>query len=83
MKIATWNVNGIRARLELILLWLQDRKPDLIGLQEIKIVDNEFPHEEFERIGYHAITHGQKSWNGVAILSREPTDLVQQGLPGE
>ena len=83
MKIATWNVNGIRARLELILLWLQDRKPDLIGLQEIKIVDNEFPHEEFERIGYQAITHGQKSWNGVAILSREPIDLVQQGLPGE
>ena len=83
MKIATWNVNGIRARLELILLWLQDRKPDLVGLQEIKIVDEEFPHEEFHRLGYHAITHGQKSWNGVAILSQKPVDLIQKGLPGE
>lgn len=83
MRIATWNINGLRARLELLLLWLRDRKPDVVGLQELKLQDELFPHAEIEAAGYHAIVHGQKSWNGVAILSREPAIATQVGLPGQ
>lgn len=83
MRIATWNVNGIRARLALLLLWLGDRKPDVVGLQELKIEDGGFPHAEIAAAGYHALVHGQKSWNGVAILSREPAVATQVGLPGQ
>lgn len=83
MRVATWNINGLRARLELLLLWLRDRKPDVVGLQEIKIEDAGFPHAELEAAGYHALVHGQKSWNGVAILSREPAVATQVGLPGQ
>lgn len=83
MRLATWNVNGLRARLEYVLLWLQDRKPDVVGLQELKLMDAQFPLDAFEEIGYKAITHGQKSWNGVAILSREPVTNCSRGLPGE
>ncbi len=72
MRIATWNINGLRARLDLLLLWLRDRKPDVVGLQELKLEDDAFPRAELEAAGYHALVHGQKSWNGVAILSREP-----------
>lgn len=83
MRIATWNVNGLRARLEYILLWLAERQPDVVGFQELKVTDALFPHDEFEALGYHAVTHGQKSWNGVAILSRLPIELIEAGLPGQ
>ncbi|MCP3984123.1 MAG: exodeoxyribonuclease III [bacterium] len=83
MKIATWNVNGLRARLDFVLHWLAAREPDVVGLQELKLQDDQFPHEVFERVGYRAVTHGQKAWNGVAILSRKPITLVQAGLPGQ
>jgi exodeoxyribonuclease-3 len=83
MRVATWNVNGLRARLEFLLLWLRERKPDLVGLQELKLTDEQFPHDAIESLGYRATTHGQKSWNGVAVLSREPVELVQRGLPGQ
>ena len=83
MRIATWNVNGLRARLEYILMWLNDRQPDVVGLQELKVTDEDFPHEPFMEAGYQVATHGQKSWNGVAILSRQPFELTQRGLPGQ
>ena len=83
MRIATWNVNGLRARLEYILMWLNDRQPDVVGLQELKVTDEDFPHEPFMEAGYQVATHGQKSWNGVAILSRRPFELTQRGLPGQ
>jgi len=83
MRIATWNINGLRARLEFVLMWLRERQPDLVGLQELKLTDDMFPHAEFEQAGYRALTHGQKSWNGVAILSREPVELLQKGLEGQ
>ena len=83
MRIATWNVNGLRARLEYILMWLNDRQPDIVGLQELKVTDEDFPHEPFIEAGYQVATHGQKSWNGVAILSRRPFELTQRGLPGQ
>jgi exodeoxyribonuclease-3 len=83
MRIATWNINGLRARLDLLLLWLRDRKPDVVGLQELKLEDRAFPRAELEAAGYHALVHGQKSWNGVAILSRQPAVATQIGLPGQ
>ncbi len=83
MRIATWNVNGLRARLEYILLWLEERRPDVVGFQELKVTDALFPFERFEALGYHAVTHGQKSWNGVAILSRLPIERIEAGLPGQ
>jgi exodeoxyribonuclease-3 len=82
MRIATWNVNGLRARLDFMLHWLEARRPDVVGLQELKLQDDQFPHEAFAELGYRAVTHGQKSWNGVAILSREPATVTQAGLPG-
>ena len=83
MRIATWNINGLRARLEFILIWLKDRQPDLVGLQELKVTDDEFPHDEFNALGYQVSTYGQKGWNGVAVVSREPAEIIQRGLPGE
>ncbi|MBW2245162.1 MAG: exodeoxyribonuclease III [Deltaproteobacteria bacterium] len=83
MRIATWNVNGLRARLDFVLHWLAAREPDVVGLQELKLQDDQFPHDVFEQVGYQAVTHGQKAWNGVAILSRKPATLVQAGLPGQ
>jgi len=83
MRVATWNVNGLRARIEFVRLWLRERKPDLVGLQELKLSDEQFPHDAIQAEGYRATTHGQKSWNGVAVLSREPVELVQRGLPGQ
>ena len=83
MRIATWNVNGLRARLDFVMHWLRERQPDLVGLQELKMTDDQFPTDAFEAAGYHAATHGQKSWNGVAILSRKPVEVTQRGLPGE
>ena len=82
MRFATWNINGVRARLEYVKAWLKERQPDVVGFQELKAEDDLFPTEEFEALGYHCLTHGQKSWNGVAILSKEPVELRQKGLPG-
>ncbi len=81
MKIATWNINGMKARLEFMKLWLADRRPDVVGLQELKLADATFPHEFFAELGYQAAVHGQKSWNGVAVLSRLPMETTQVGLP--
>lgn len=83
MRIATWNVNGLRARLDFILHWLRSRAPDVVGLQELKAIDDEFPHDAFEALGYQVATHGQKGWNGVAIAARTPVEVRQQGLPGQ
>jgi exodeoxyribonuclease-3 len=82
-RIASWNVNGLRARLELVLAWLREREPDVVGLQELKLSDDVFPHEAFAAVGYRAATHGQKSWNGVAVLAREAPRVLQVGLPGQ
>lgn len=83
MRVATWNVNGLKARQGFLLHWLRERRPDVVALQELKLVDEQFPRAELEAAGYHALCHGQKSWNGVAILSRERAELVQCGLPGQ
>ena len=83
MRIATWNVNGLRARLDFVLHWLRARQPDVVGLQELKLTDEQFPRDVFEAEGYSVVSHGQKAWNGVAILSRKPAELEQQGLPGQ
>jgi exodeoxyribonuclease III len=84
VKIATYNVNGVNGRLEILLRWLDEASPDVVCLQELKAPDAKFPSKEIERAGYGAIWHGQKSWNGVAILARgqEPL-LTRKGLPGE
>ena len=83
MKIATYNINGIKARLPRILEWLDEAKPDVVLLQEIKSVDKNFPIMEFEDKGYIVETHGQKSFNGVAILSKFPLEDIRRGLPGD
>jgi exodeoxyribonuclease-3 len=83
MRIATYNINGIRARLDTVTAWLSEQAPDVALLQEIKIVDEAFPREEIERLGYRVATHGQKGFNGVAILSRLPLEDVRRGLPGD
>ncbi len=83
MRIATWNVNGLRARLDFVLAWLDERQPDVVGLQELKLTDEQLPADVFESAGYHAASHGQKAWNGVAILTREPAEVLQSGLPGQ
>lgn len=82
-KIASWNVNSIRARLENVLEWLDSAQPDILMLQELKAEEDQFPAEEFEKRGYHCTVHGQKSWNGVAILSKEKPSDVLKGLPGD
>ena len=82
MRIATWNVNGLRARLDFVAHWLQSREPDVVGLQETKVSDHDFPHETFQALGYHAHVHGEKAWNGVAVLSRTPAEADVRGLPG-
>ena len=82
MRIATWNVNGLRARLDFVLHWLRAREPDVVGMQETKASDDDFPHEELAELGYKVLNHGQKGWNGVAIVSREDAELVTAGLPG-
>lgn len=81
MKIATWNINGIKARHDNLIEWLKQAKPDIACLQEIKSVDENFPGAEIEALGYNVETHGQKSFNGVAILSKLPFDEVNRGLP--
>jgi len=83
MQIATWNINGIKARLPEVEYWLKENKPDLVCLQEIKSIDENFPRETFEDLGYNVETHGQKSFNGVALLSLHPFEEVNRGLPGD
>ncbi|MFQ5737399.1 MAG: exodeoxyribonuclease III [Acidobacteriota bacterium] len=83
MRIATWNINGLRARLDFLIHWLRDRQPDVVGLQELKVEEDSFPYRELELAGYQSIVHGQKAWNGVAILSRRPAEIRQKGLPGQ
>jgi exodeoxyribonuclease-3 len=83
VRLATWNVNGIQARLELVLHWLRERRPDVVGLQEIKAEDARFPRAAIEAAGYAVATHGEKAWNGVAVLSRVGLAVTRTGLPGK
>jgi exodeoxyribonuclease-3 len=83
MRIATWNVNSVNARLETVLKWFGEAAPDVACLQEIKCVDEKFPTEAFEGLGYNVAVHGQKSYNGVALLSKTPLEDVRKGLPGD
>ncbi|HVL78314.1 MAG TPA: exodeoxyribonuclease III [Sphingomicrobium sp.] len=84
MKIASYNINGINSRLPVLLRWLEEFEPDIACLQELKCPDERFPNRDLERVGYTSAWHGQKSWNGVAILSRvgEPVETCR-GLPGD
>ncbi|WP_074381233.1 exodeoxyribonuclease III [Bartonella doshiae] len=82
MKIVTWNIAGIKARHETLHKWLQQNQPDVVCLQEIKSTDENFPRDIIEGLGYHVETHGQKSFNGVAILSKKTPDEVIRRLPG-
>ena len=83
MRIATWNVNSVNARIETVLRWFEEAKPDVACLQEIKCVDEKFPSEAFERLGYNVAVHGQKAYNGVALLSKTPMEDIRRGLPGD
>src|SRR3954451_2686988 len=81
MRIATWNVNSVNARLETVLKWFETAQPDVACLQEIKCVDEKFPAEPFERLGYNLAIHGQKTYNGVALRSKPPLEDVRGGPP--
>lgn len=83
MKLATFNINGIKARIDALPAWLASANPDAVCLQEVKSVDESFPRELFEGMGYRVETHGQKGFNGVAILSKLPLEDVTRGLPGD
>ncbi len=83
MRIATYNINGVRARIETLTAWLRLRSPDVVCLQELKCSDDSFPTEALDGLGYNLLLHGQKSFNGVAILSKSPIELVRRGLPGD
>ena len=83
MKIATWNINGIKARIDTAKTWLASASPDIACFQEIKCVDEAFPHQEFEDMGYNVAVHGQKGFNGVALLSKLPFDEVSPRLAGD
>lgn len=83
MKIVTWNINGVKARIDNLRQWLSDSNPDIVCLQEIKSVDEGFPRLEIEALGYHVETHGQKGFNGVALLSKIRPDEINRGLPGD
>jgi exodeoxyribonuclease III len=82
MKIATWNVNSLRVRLPHLLDWLAASPVDVVGIQETKLVDEAFPHAELAAAGYHAVHNGQKTYNGVALLSRRPLEQVTRDLAG-
>jgi exodeoxyribonuclease III len=84
VRIATFNVNGVNGRLDLLLRWLAEAEPDVVCLQELKAPDEKFPRGRIEKAGYGALSHGQKSWNGVAILARGSTPIeTRRGLPGD
>lgn len=82
MKVAAWNVNSIRARLPHVLRWLESAQTDALCLQETKVADDAFPHDAFAELGYVCAAHGQKAYNGVAIVSRTPPEDVVCGMPG-
>jgi len=82
MKIASFNVNSLKVRLPHLCDWLQSAQPDVLGLQELKLIDAQFPRAEIEALGYHAEVFGQPTYNGVALLSREPAQAVVRGIPG-
>jgi exodeoxyribonuclease III len=82
MRIASWNVNSVKQRVDNIVTWLGERAPDIVCLQEIKCVDDAFPREPFESLGYNVAVHGQRTFNGVALLSKLPFDEVTPRLPG-
>src|SRR5262245_50129624 len=83
MRIATWNVNSVKQRIHNLTAWLAQRQPDLVCMQETKCIDDAFPRLEFEALGYNVAVHGQKTFNGVAILSKFPFEEVTRGLPGD
>ncbi|MAK83736.1 exodeoxyribonuclease III [Phenylobacterium sp.] len=83
MRLATWNVNSVNARLETVVRWFEEAAPDVACLQEIKCVEEKFPAEAFERLGYNVEVLGQKTYNGVALLSKTPLEDVTRGLPGD
>jgi exodeoxyribonuclease III len=83
MRIATWNVNSIKQRIDNLTAWLKERSPDVVCLQETKTVDEAFPRQPIEALGYNVAVHGQKAFNGVAILSKLPFDEVTPRLPGD
>src|SRR5690606_16961339 len=84
MRIVTYNINGIGARLPNLLRWLSEAAPDIVCLQELKAPEEKFPEAQIRDVGYQAIWHGQKSWNGVAILSRHGApEEVRRALPGD
>jgi exodeoxyribonuclease III len=83
MKIATWNVNSIKVRRDNVVRWLHEAAPDVACLQELKCADDAFPHAAFEDLGYNVAVHGQKTYNGVAILSKFPMEDVTPALPGD
>ena len=80
ISLATWNVNSIRARLEVVLRWLRENDPDILCLQELKVEESRFPAESFTDLGYHSALNAQKTWNGVATLSRFPFDEIRKGF---
>src|SRR5260370_13576084 len=83
MRIATWNVNSIKQRIDNLTAWLSERQPDIVCLQETKCIDEAFPREPIEALGYNVAIHGQKTFNGVALLSKLPFDEVTPRLPGD
>ncbi|MGQ4272628.1 exodeoxyribonuclease III [Terrihabitans sp. B22-R8] len=83
MRIATWNINSVRLRVDNLVRWLNEAKPDVVCLQEIKCQNEQFPRGAIEDAGYNCVVHGQKSWNGVAILSRLPIEDTHVALPGD
>jgi len=83
LTVATWNVNSVRSRLPRLVSWLERRKPSVVCLQEIKVVDEDFPAGALEGLGYHCLVRGQKTYNGVAILSLLPASEVMRSLPGD
>ncbi|HEU5052440.1 MAG TPA: exodeoxyribonuclease III [Hanamia sp.] len=84
MKIATYNVNGVNGRLPVLLRWLKEKTPDVVCLQELKAPQDKFPEDAIKELGYNAIWHGQKSWNGVAILARNAQpEEIRRALPGD
>jgi exodeoxyribonuclease III len=83
LTIATWNVNSVRQRIEHLARWLKEKQPDIVCLQEIKTVDEGFPALEIEALGYHVAVHGQKAFNGVALLSKHRLEDIRCGLPGD
>lgn len=81
MRITTWNVNGIRAREDRVLNWLDANRPDVLCLQELKCTEEQFPYDGFDELGYQLSIHGQKSWNGVAVVSLDFPDAVEPAVP--